>query len=211
VDNASLVGIDPATGSAKFTIPLEHATGSFADGCDGINTQYDNPPNLGQLIVAGDGYAYLTYEYREEPATAVRTSDSCTETGVFKLHARLLRVAPNGTSQKIAIGDWTKTLSTAYSSTCAYCYIATQGGTVPAGNVVGSSGLVTNADSGVAVVLNYDLNAYCSYIDYPNEPSSGCVPTEHFHRLVAISSGISSRNLLPPVSSVRHRLSSARS
>ena len=50
---------------------------------------------------------------------------------------------------------------------------------------------VANADSGGTVVLNYSLHGYCSqfYLPYGSGPSSGCVPEEKDHRLVAISGG----------------------
>src|SRR5205085_2719435 len=69
-----VVGIDPTTGTQKFSIPLDHSTfnSSFTEsGSCGTPTSYNTqisngmPQVVGGPIIAGDGYAYFVYSYRE--------------------------------------------------------------------------------------------------------------------------------------------------
>ena len=56
----------------------------------------------------------------------------------------------------------------------------------------GFSSLVTNADQGVAVALDYNPANYCSYVTFDNWYNvvrSGCVPEQDFNRLLLISGG----------------------
>jgi hypothetical protein len=67
IDGDKLVGIDPAGGSAKFSVQLEHSTdldhciGSGFNCPFGDGNSSDDFPTIGQLVVAGDGYAYVPY------------------------------------------------------------------------------------------------------------------------------------------------------
>jgi hypothetical protein len=76
-----VIGIDPTTGTQKFSVPLTR-------GVDDVSqAEYE-------LIVAGDGYAYVTYAYRD---------------GAFPNehgHLMLLRVNSSGAYNDIHIFDW---------------------------------------------------------------------------------------------------------
>jgi hypothetical protein len=76
----SVIGIDPTTGTPKFSVPLD-ATRKF-----GLAT-------LG-LIIAGDGYAYVPYQ-----------SGDCSQGENY--HLGLLRVSSGGAYNDIGISDWT--------------------------------------------------------------------------------------------------------
>ncbi|HEX5431886.1 MAG TPA: IPT/TIG domain-containing protein [Bryobacteraceae bacterium] len=73
----SFVGIDPTTGAAKFNIALPDLT------------------DWANVIVAGDGYAYLPYVYYDDP------SDSTTG------HLKVLRADSSGANQTFDVNDWT--------------------------------------------------------------------------------------------------------
>ncbi len=189
-----------ATGSVKFTIPLHQTVQNWNDGCDIISSQDYYAPITGELIIAGDGYAYLLYEYDEQTVTDEWGGGYCNSTELLIDHVRLLRVASDGTPQEINLGDWTM----ASSSSGPYPFTKTQDGTVPdilaPGNAfMLNSSVVTNADSGVTVALNYYLLGYCAYSAPPNI-RSGCVPEQDFQRLVAVSGGsiVSDLNVTPP-------------
>jgi hypothetical protein len=89
----SVLGIDPTTG-LKFSVPLES------------NDPEVNPPEISHgatwyaldLIVAGDGYAYVPYAY-SQLADAVD--------GSVTTHFMLLRVDSSGAYDKVKIMDWT--------------------------------------------------------------------------------------------------------
>jgi hypothetical protein len=75
----SMIGIDPTTGSQKFSVPAPQQTG--AGGPIG-------------LIIAGDGYAYATFTY----TNPLPNND--------QLHLKLLRVNSSGASDIVDIYDW---------------------------------------------------------------------------------------------------------
>jgi IPT/TIG domain len=193
VDNWSLVGIDPATGSAKFTIPLEHWTESVTSNGCASPVQYDDPPDIFQLIIAGDGFAYLLYTHGESSGAWTKAGDFCLNTYQAQDHLSLLRVATDGTFKKISIGDWTEVDSETFHEDCSLgtCY-SDYGSSTESGTEVRLSppSLVTNADQGVALALDYFLPAYCSsdVFDANSDNKTGCVPEQDFNRLLLISS-----------------------
>ena len=73
---ATVVGIDPATGAQKFSVPMQ--TGAWN------NAVYD-------AIVAGDGYAYVAYGYADGSRT---------------IHLMLLRVNGAGASNQMDVDDF---------------------------------------------------------------------------------------------------------
>jgi hypothetical protein len=78
----SVLGIDPSTGTQKFSVTVNLLAGLGADGA------------LGPLMIAGDGYAYLPYATRDENVDA------------FTIHISLLRVDNTGASDVIPVQDW---------------------------------------------------------------------------------------------------------
>jgi hypothetical protein len=84
-----VIGIDPATGAQKFSVPLDvtptdmrYVFGFLGDG----------------LIIAGDGYAYVPYLY----------FDCSTDPDAFYVfsHLKLLRVNSDGVHDYVNIRDW---------------------------------------------------------------------------------------------------------
>ena len=88
-DNVYLVGIDPIAGAEKFRLPVTGRNGQIAwSGWNGIAQPEGS-------IVAGDGYAYVPYIYRE------MQGDSCT--GVMSLD--LMRIGSDGTYDWVHVLD----------------------------------------------------------------------------------------------------------
>jgi hypothetical protein len=110
IDGDKVVGLDPATGSAKFNVQLEHSTdldhciGSSFNCPFGDGRSSDDFPTIGQLIVAGDGYAYVPYFFEVSEWTI--GPYWCDEFSTDDVHFRVLRVGPNGDYSKITVRDW---------------------------------------------------------------------------------------------------------
>ena len=98
VDGDSLVGINAKTGAPRFSVPMEHSTSES-------NTfgNSDEPPTVGQPIVAGDGYAYVSYSYLRSQQTETANSNIIHT----ELNLAVLRVGSNGDFLKIPIQHWT--------------------------------------------------------------------------------------------------------
>jgi hypothetical protein len=88
----SVIGVDPASGARKFSIPLQVPADSESV------THYG--PDIYPIIVAGDGYAYVPYSYQafhsEEP-----------DNGYITVHLRLIRLDSGGTYDMLTVWDWT--------------------------------------------------------------------------------------------------------
>jgi len=80
--NESVIGIDPTTGTQKFSVPIPMPANA-QESC------------WGGMIVAGDGYAYLPYGWNADYAYLYMTN-----------HVRVLRVNSAGASDVIQIKDW---------------------------------------------------------------------------------------------------------
>ncbi len=83
----AVIGVDPAMGTQKFSIPVT---------IPGQSTG----PYFGGMIVGGDGYAYVPYSYRGYP---IDCSDGVGLCEVY--HLRLLRIASGGSHDDIPIAD----------------------------------------------------------------------------------------------------------
>ena len=77
---SSVIGIDPTTGTQKFSVPIESSS-----------TYWFEPEGL---MIAGDGYAYVPYEYRDDGP------------GCEVIHLGLLRVNSSGAYDDMKILDW---------------------------------------------------------------------------------------------------------
>ncbi len=104
VDGDSVVGIDSLTGSQKFTVRLEDSSYFLSSSCgtpsNGTTTQ---PPFVGPVIIAGDGYFYMPYQYLE---TSTTEAANCDQQENDESHLRLARVGTDGSTQKTVLGDW---------------------------------------------------------------------------------------------------------
>ena len=106
----TVVGIDPTTGTQKFSVQIGPST----------------EPQLTEvygLMVAGDGYAYIPYAYRDNWVSGQPSNQD--------IHLRLLRVNSSGASDDIQIFDWATTISDVIPITGPY--------------------MITNADTGIVL------------------------------------------------------------
>jgi IPT/TIG domain/Bacterial Ig-like domain (group 2)/Galactose oxidase, central domain len=102
IDGSSVVGINPTTGMPNVNVSMNTSTLNSAPTY--------NPPSpdwIGNLIVAGDGYAYVPYQYSQ----SIRTQSTDSNTTEF-LH--VLRVGTAGDSYDIPVKQWS------FSSTLTY-------------------------------------------------------------------------------------------
>src|SRR6266536_2192752 len=63
LDGDSVVAIDPSTGVPKFSIQMEHSTSVSNAGTGSASSSDSLPTILSGLMIAGDGYAYVVYQY----------------------------------------------------------------------------------------------------------------------------------------------------
>jgi hypothetical protein len=180
VDGDSVVGIDPTTGTPQFKAKMEHSTSVQSNQDCSLRTVDGLPTIHSNLMIAGDGYAYVLYTYG---------TDSQTCAGIhLEVHARVLRVGTGGDSSEIVIADSTEDIIGQYQ----YNQIAGYQGQI-----------ISNADQGVLIALYVPISNWCAYNGYnqsiPNSPpNSGCVPAMYNYQLITISgTSISSRVTLP--------------
>ena len=88
--NPALVGVDSASGTEKFRIPIDVHPSEFSSGLVLNNTP----------LIAGDGYAYLAY------ATATGACDFTCETNQLNL----LRVSSSGAAQTLSVMSWSSAI-----------------------------------------------------------------------------------------------------
>jgi hypothetical protein len=147
VDGDTVVGVDPLTGTQTFSIPMTHSTSN--------GSQSQAPPTTGSLMIAGDGYAYIVYQYAVSSGNASASHS--------ELHARLLRVGSDGSSMEIPGGDWSQDrTSTRTGDAYNYETIETQSGYVPSRV---QPNLITNADQGVLLSVSAQTPNYYTYLD----------------------------------------------
>ena len=200
IDGDSVVAIDPTTGNKKFSRQMEHST------CQ-ASSAYDILPSINSnLMIAGDGYAYLLYSYTLGSGGQTCQPDCIIEacapdSGHIEWHGRLLRLGTGGDSSEIVLGDasedWTVT-STQFG------YIATQAGQIP--QYDGTQILITNADQGVLLSLYAPTTSYCAFVQllgfdgngFPIYNNSGCVDGTFNTQLVSTSGvSVASKVTLP--------------
>jgi hypothetical protein len=184
IDGGSVVGIDPATGTTKFSVAMRQGSYSSIHTCEYQSTSNGNSlPFVGASALAGDGYLYVSYEY-------VNSSDqdavpSCTgSAGYSTTTGVVLRVGPAGDSTSVILGSFTTSGQTTYVSENQTPFIDyfiqtnSQSGYLPQ-----ITAMITNADQGIFATWSLaGTSAYCSeeihYITPPDGGSStmGCVP-----------------------------------
>jgi hypothetical protein len=126
--HAHVTLVDPTSGQQVATVALEASTGTYPP----------SPTSVGGMIVAGDGNAYVPYAYTELQSSSIIT------------HARLLRLAPDGTNAEINLGDWTRQWTCDQDGNhCSYSGTGPSVGTV-----------ITNAGTGVAVFE--EIGGFCA-------------------------------------------------
>ena len=128
-----MVGIDPTTGTQKFSVLLDDQQPYYQLGPPGgwtcsTGTFFSGDSAASSIIVAGDGYAYVGYGYSEY-------NINCTTGDSFISHVMLLRIGSDGSYSKIKFQDVIAPLPD---------------GIPPQADVVSLS-MISNADTGVLV------------------------------------------------------------
>jgi hypothetical protein len=95
-DNAAISLIDPASGQSLASVTLDSST---------INGQ-THAPNIGQMIVAGDGNAYVPYDYFELTSSG-NVNGLVAGTTHRVTHSMALRASPDGSYAKVELRAWT--------------------------------------------------------------------------------------------------------
>lgn len=185
----SVIGIDPTTGTQKFSVLLDNSVSSDSftftqtgSGCPsnalppGQGDPTYTPPTYLNSIIAGDGYAYVAYEYQVQTAVSTET-EACNDgeanefggaTTDTVVHLMLLRVGTDGSFSKIDVKDWEPQYMDQFNITFGYhgsgpnsnTYVNT--GAVP--NL--SVSMITNADQGTMLSWEADMPDYCAVANY---------------------------------------------
>jgi hypothetical protein len=137
LDGDMVVGIDPTTGSPKFSIKMEDNVSDLLPFCEfQVDNRFISPPTVHQMMIAGDGYAYVAYSYRNSLSDAQVLGNCNTSFSHDDVHLRVLRIGSDGSNVDSPIGDWTRDRSS-----------SNPGGSAQHGNVPSIS-IITNADQG---------------------------------------------------------------
>jgi hypothetical protein len=216
-----VIGINPTTGTQAFSSPsMQQSSVSYNStyNCTGPPsgpgscstpgtstnnvTYYSQPTVLGTPIVAGDGYAYVAYEYQTEnyvdQATVVSTICSETysesDTTDTVMHLMLMRTGTDGTSSKIDVQDWESKSMGQEQDWENVCTLPATGNSQNSGS---QTGAVPSSLSNVQLITNADQGVAISWI--ANMPT-GTAPTPGF----ATTSGtsVSSFSVNSPVAPV---------
>jgi hypothetical protein len=190
-DNTTIYVIDPTTGNQLANVTADESTS--------VNTEFGSPPQtstfptsaFGKMIVAGDGNAYMYYNYGTYTWTQTG-SDYEDTTSTTSMHFMLLRVSPDGTSGKTDLGDSaTSVVCTQVPIAAKVVFYSYQCASTFAQEAAGDVSLITNADSGVAVfnarIPGGCANAYLAdYIDlggneHKIDQQSGCLDSSNIH------------------------------
>jgi hypothetical protein len=102
---ATVTVVNPSTGQAVASVPLENTT--WVDNTGGMvfgTSHGANLPGLGGMIVAGDGNAYLPYVYANSTADLPGNGTIEEQSAVYLM---LLRVSPDGTFAKLQLDTGT--------------------------------------------------------------------------------------------------------
>jgi hypothetical protein len=154
-DKATIYTIDPATGNQLgMATPSESVVTTY----NGSTSSSPVSAALAKMVVAGDGNAYIPYQYGTTVSTSTQDfPDQCdirtTGTYTTDQHLALLRVAPDGTTAEIPVREWKATGTGVRDDSCAapfpWTIQSTNSGDDPSFDV----SLITNSDSGVAVFI----------------------------------------------------------
>jgi hypothetical protein len=173
LDGTAVVGIDPLTGQAKFSVPLP--SGAWTTTYGTVSYCWDPPalagslgaradpavPSGSNLIIAGDGYAYLPYFFTDGTG---QFTDWCDEEFSAKAHLGVLRVGTGGDADAIELGQWTYTYSIVPPASHIGA-ILTERLSAPYPFIT-SATLITNADSGVLLSWQASTPAWCAFVSF---------------------------------------------
>ena len=193
VDGDKLIAVDPTTGSVKFSSSMEDSTYSYGPSCEGGSNHNVSFPAIYQLMIAGDGNAYLAYSYSNTVSNPQVITNCNLGFGHEDNHMRLLRVAPDGSSAKFDLGDWKED----WSSDQTGPLVSAQTGPHTS---LAVNGLITNADTGVLLSWSLSSFSYCAYTYYDfvhDAISAGCLADSTAYQLSTVSSSGVGTTVLP--------------
>jgi hypothetical protein len=165
-NTASVVGIDPTTGNQKFKVQMDPTTLKNTNTFNGqttIATGQTPPTILDGPIIAGDGYAYVAYEYFTQ--TFQMTSSSLCNSGngfgTSDTVARfmLMRVGTDGSSSKMNVQNWESRTFSQFGNPCNYFSLEVQVGSIP---YLQQAPMITNRDQGLVLSWEADTGGYCA-------------------------------------------------
>jgi hypothetical protein len=164
IDGDSVVAIDPASGSQKFSAKMEHSTG-VVSGCPSIPSFEALPEIDSNPMIAGDGYVYVVYNY------GTSSDQGCPQyygnySEHLEIHLRMLRVGTGGDSSEIVIGDSSQDSTYATTNTdFGGGYSEQEIQTTAAGSQLAQfeelQRPITNADQGVILAAYAPAIGYC--------------------------------------------------
>ncbi|MFZ0814252.1 MAG: IPT/TIG domain-containing protein, partial [Candidatus Sulfotelmatobacter sp.] len=212
VDGNAVVGINPKTGS-NFSVAMEATTNNGAPV-----SSPPGPSSIGNLIIAGDGYAYVPYQYSQGSSAETQT----VSTGSSTSYLNVLRVGSGGDSSEISVKQWSQS-SSSVSAAGGYIPFLTPYSEIIFGAVLntycgslggcptevtetffssssGASGLpslITNADQGVLLSFqalegsqSQTTDVYCEAPGCPNE-----IPSELTSSTSSYNNGVTNNYL----------------
>jgi hypothetical protein len=123
---------------------------------------------LGNPIIAGDGYFYIPYQYKDATSITQSTlvcsvtgpSESTTVTADTAVHLTLMRVGTDGSSSRIDVKDWESRNLRMNSGGQAFPNLSSSvtSGAIPS---LPWGQLLTNADQGTVLSWEADMPTYC--------------------------------------------------
>ena len=164
---ASVIGIDPTTGTAKFSVPVDDPTPPrFSPGYSpepgyDFTGVYVGSAEYPSSIIGGDGYAYFAYSTPQ--------FDTSFPNNYFLpvVHLTLLRVDTSGNYTKIPVRDFTPASPAAYYGSF---------------NV---DGMISNADTGVVL----------SWTEFETDDGGGAGPSAPFGMAITTGTSVASVNV----------------
>ncbi len=157
-ENTTVTAVDMSANQSLGSTSLDQGTTNQSGTVQNVDAAY------GQMIVAGDGNAYVPYVYRNE--TVSHPADRTVAVHTVS-NLALLGVSPDGTSAKTVLHTWsadhTETtldaLPVANQAHTAFASHNTDSGIKP---FIQLNSAITNADSGVAVFASIGSDSLCS-------------------------------------------------
>jgi hypothetical protein len=218
VDGDALVGINPSNGSVKLSVPMDDSSSDSLPFCEfQVPHSGVGPPAVYQLMIAGDGNAYVLYSFSNQTSDPQIIDDCNASFSHIDTHLRVLRVSPTGSYAKISLGDWAQDNSVRMEFPVVKVNgvprMVHRGTSIQAGFVPGLAigALLTNSDTGVVVSWSEQVGSYCASEvntdpkedNVPAIITGGCVAANTVNRLAtltgnSLSTSATTASLLTP-------------
>jgi hypothetical protein len=196
VDGNSVVGIDPTSGAAKFSVSLEQGSFDTLPFCEfPEDVSGRSQTDIYSMIIAGDGNAYFVYSYSNDVSDPQLIGNCGASFSHRDVHLRARQISSSGSSAEFDLGDWTEDNSSIIQEAPdgTLMFTTTQAGTLPGLTV---ESILTNADTGVVVSWSAGFGGYCAYESGPYGWQStapfvegGCLTPSIVNQLSTIGGG----------------------